>query len=133
MARFNALVHFSGWYCEALSHNFEVMDQRFHLRLHLFAIRQHNLGRIGLDRSAGHSIQRLLIDLYALALLFMPDNVTRPAVSHRRSGHLELKLLVAAVRHVAADIEIDARSTHDRPSHGESDGVRSRNIADAFE
>ena len=78
------------------------MNERLHLRLHLLAVGQHDLGRVSLDRPFGHPVQRLLNHLHALAHLDKPDQIARPAVALSRNGHFELKLLIAGVGHIAA-------------------------------
>ena len=64
--RFDALVHFAGGNAEAFGDDLEMIDERFHLRLHFFAIRQDHVRRVGLIRTGRHPFQRLGDDLRAL-------------------------------------------------------------------
>jgi len=77
---FDSLKHFSGGYGKALCHDFEVMDERFHLRFHLLAVGKHDLGCIGLDGAFRHSVESLLNNLHALSHLDEAHFVTGPAV-----------------------------------------------------
>ena len=47
--RLDRLVDLAGGNGEAFGHDLEVMDERLHLRLHLFAVGQDDLGRVGDD------------------------------------------------------------------------------------
>ena len=100
-----------------------MIDERLHLRLHLFAVGQDDLGRVGLDGAVGHAVERLLADLDRLAHLVQADDVARPDVAIVRDRHLELELLVAGVGHVAAQIPVDAGSAQRRPGDAERDGI----------
>ena len=60
--RFYCLVHFALGNGKSFGHDLEVIDERFHLRLHLLPIRKHNLRRVSFDRPARHAFHRLLHD-----------------------------------------------------------------------
>ena len=49
--RFDRLTNFALRDAKTFGHDLEVVDERFHLRLHLFAIRQNDARRVGPDRA----------------------------------------------------------------------------------
>ncbi len=108
--RLNGAGRLARWNSKTLSDNLEVMDQRFHLGLHLFAIGEDDLGSVCDDPAFRHSVQRLQADLHRFAHLLHAKYVASPDVAVGRDRHLELELLVARVRHVAAKVEVDTGS-----------------------
>ena len=121
--RFNSLIDLAGRHRESFRDDLEVMDQRLHLRLHFFAVGQHDLRRVGFDQPLGHSVQRLLNHLHALAHFDEPNQIARPAIALGCNGHFELKFFIAGVGHIAAQIKIHTRPAHIRPRHAQRDGV----------
>ena len=109
------------------------MDQRLHLRLHLLAVGQNDLRRVGDDASFRQPIERLQADAHALAHLLHAEDVASPDVAVVRDGHVELELLVTRVGHVTADVEVDAGSAQRRAGYTERDGIGGGKIADALE
>src|SRR5262249_6474531 len=92
--RFDSLINFARRHRKALSNDLKVIDERFHLRLHLFAIRQHYFRSIVLDWSFGHAIERLLHDSNGFAQLLDAANIPCKSITIRRSWHLKLELLI---------------------------------------
>ena len=133
MARFNALIDFAGGHGKPFGHDFEVMDQGLHLGLHLFPVRQHDLGRVGFHRAFGHPVQRLLNDLHALAHLHQPNCIARPAVAVSRERNLELEFLIAGIRHIPAQVEVHSRGAQRGSSHAQRNGVGRREKAHALQ
>src|SRR5204863_522882 len=86
---------------EALSNDLKVIDERFHLRLHLFAIGKHHFWSIGFDCSFRHAIKRLLHNSNGFAQLLHAAHISREYITIRRSRHLELEPLVAGIRHIS--------------------------------
>src|SRR5271166_777222 len=130
---FNCLIDLASWNSKALGDNLEVVDERLHLGLHLFSVGKNNLGRVSLDVALRHSVKGLLADLHRFAHLFHPENKARPDVAIVLDGHLELELLVARVRHVTAQVPVDARCTSRWSGYAERDGVFGAEMADTFE
>ncbi len=91
------------------------------------------MGAFGLDRASGHSVQRLLDDLHALAHFIEAEQVAGPDVAIVRNRHAKLKFLVAAIRHVAAEVEIDAGGAHDGAGDAERDRILFREVANTLE
>ena len=96
--RFDRLIHFAGRNAEAFGHDLEVIDERFHLRLHLFALRQHHLRRVGLPGAFRHPFQRLLDDARALPHLFQAHAIPRVHVVFGVHRDFEIELFVARIR-----------------------------------
>src|ERR1700748_3870835 len=109
---------------EAFGHNLEVMDERFHLGLHLFAIGKDDLWRVCDDMPFRQAIESLKADLDRLSELLHADDISGPDVANVRDRYVELKLLIAAVRHVAADVEVDAGSAQWWSGHAQGNGIR---------
>src|SRR5438105_1171432 len=99
--RFHSLINFARWNCEALSNDLKVIDERFHLRLHFFAIGKHYFGSVRLDRSFRHAIKRLLHHGNRFSELLHAAHISREYITIRRNRHLELEPLVAGIRHIS--------------------------------
>src|SRR5216683_6282068 len=75
---------------KSLRENLEVVDERFHLRLHLLALRWNDAGRFGPHRTLRRNLlDRLADDLQALAHLRNSDHVAREAVRIGARGNIE--------------------------------------------
>ena len=100
-----------------------MVDERFHLRLHLLAIRKHDLGRVRFDRSFRHSIERLPHDIDRLAQFGHPAHVTIKHVAFCAQRHLELEILVTRVGHVPTQVEIHTASAQRRPARAQRNRI----------
>src|ERR1051325_6993938 len=118
----NVITHFAAWglnsvvnltfrYSKAFRDNLKVIDEGFHLRLHLLAVRQHDLWGFSFGRPGRHAFQRLFGDLTRLAQLFYPADITRPDIAFFGDRDFEFEVLITAVRHVTPDIKINAAGT----------------------
>src|SRR5262249_51658865 len=121
--RFHRLVHLAGRNSEALGDDLEVIDQGFHLRLHFLAVGQDDFGRGRFDRAFGHAVKRLLHDSDGLAQLLHATHVSVEDITFFAERDLELKILVAAVRRVAAQIDVDTAAAQSWAAGAERDGV----------
>src|SRR5579864_6214005 len=130
--RFDGLVNLTGGHSEALGHNLEVIDQRFHLGLHLFAIGQNHVRRIGLPRPVGHPFQSLRDDARALAHFVQTDAVPRVDIVFGPRGDLEIELVVARIGFGFADVEGHAGRAYHRPGDAQVEHVLKRNEAHAL-
>ena len=108
--RFDALIDLAGRRRKSFGENLEVIDQRFHLRLHLLALRRNDARRVGLDgafrRNFAHGLAN---NLQAFAHLRHAHQVPRVAVGFGARGHVEVELLVARVREKLAHVIGHAR------------------------
>src|SRR6185312_11609216 len=73
--RLDRLVNLAFGNIEAFRDDLEVIDERFHLRLHLLAIGKHNLRRIRLYRTRWQSVERLLHHANRLAQLLYSTHI----------------------------------------------------------
>ncbi len=105
---FNRVIDFAGRNVDAFGHQQEVMNQRVHVRLHRFPIREHNFRRVGFDRPRFQARQRLLNDLVRLAHLAHAHQVARPNVAVVLNRNFKIVIFVTAVRVRAAIIQFDA-------------------------
>ena len=133
MGRFDGGTDLTRWNLKAFRDNLEVMDEGLHLGLHLLAVGEDDLGGVGGDAAFGKAVERLETDVGRLAELLHANDVAGPDVAVIGDRDVELELLVAGVRHVAADIEIDARGAHRWTGDAQCDGVLGGEIADALE
>ena len=99
---------------KALGDDLEVMDQRLHLGLHLVhGSGQDNLRSVGDDASlqcmpSQRLAKRGIVIFTDSRISCMRRIIPGPYVAlPARDRHLELKLLVARVRHVAPHVEVD--------------------------
>ena len=69
--RFNHLEDFACGDAEALGDDLEMVDEGLHLGLHLFAVGQHDMGRVRLPGAFGHAVHGLPDDAHALRA-FLP-------------------------------------------------------------
>ena len=106
--RFHGLIRFAGGHAITLGDNLEMVDERFHLRLHLLAVGQHDMRRVGLPRALGHPFQRLFHDARALAHLFYSHLEPRVHVVSVAHGDLEIEFFVGRIRLGLADVPRDA-------------------------
>src|SRR5690349_19139192 len=84
---------------ESFREYLEVVDERFHLRLHLFPLRRNDSRRFRFDRSGVRDFRHgLLDDLQALPHFRHADHVPPEAVRIRPHRHVKLKFLVARIR-----------------------------------
>jgi hypothetical protein len=74
-----------------------MVDERFHLRLHLFAVRQHHCGASAFHRPRRHAFQRLLDDASGSPHFLHAHLVAREHVVFGARGHFEIELLVARI------------------------------------
>ena len=99
------------------------MDQRFHLRLHLLAVRQDDLWRVGDDAAGRHAVERLLTDFYRLVHLLKAHHVARPHVALGTRRHIEGVLFIAGVGHVAAQVPVHTAGAQRRAGNSQSDCI----------
>src|SRR5436309_2590449 len=130
--RFNRLINFARWNCEALSNDLKVIDERFHLRLHFFAIGKHYFGSVRFDWSLGHTIERLLHHGNRFSELLHAAHISREYITMRRNRHFELELFVTRIRHIAAEVEIHSASSKSRPAGPQGERVFSGNLRHTF-
>src|SRR5580704_10473102 len=65
--RFDRLINLTYRHCKAFRNNLEVIDEGFHLGLHLLAFGQHNPGCIRFRWAFGHPVERLPHDVDRLS------------------------------------------------------------------
>src|SRR5579884_2986756 len=113
--------------------NLEVVDQRFHLRLHLLALRRHDAWRFGPHWTfVRNFVQRLLHDAQALPHLLDANHVPPKTVRIRARRHFELKLLVARIRKQLPVIVSQPCGAQRRPRHAQRYRVFRRDVAHAL-
>ena len=108
--RFHGLINLARRHREALGDDLEVIDHRLHLRLHLFAVGQHNFGRVCLGRAFRHAVQRLPHEGNRLSQLLHANYVPGKNVAFGCDRHFELEFLVARVGHITPQIKIHTAS-----------------------
>ena len=110
------------------------MDQRLHRRLHLGALRRHDLAVVAGDRAAAVMAPQLLAALLhdggRLAHLLHADEVAVVAVAVLADGNIELHLLVAFVRLRLAQIPRRAGAAHHHAREAPGPGVLELHHAD---
>ena len=110
-----------------------MVDERFHLRLHLLALRRNDAGRFRSYRPFRRNLLHGLADnLQALAHLRNPDHVAREAVRIGARGHVEVKFIITGIRKNLAIVVRHACSAQRGPGHAECDGIFGRDIAYAL-
>ena len=142
-------VHLAGRDPEALGDQLEVVDERFHRGAHdlLDVVQglaqtvaaQRELRRPG-DLGVGHHdrlvlerlelVQGLLDDLDGLVHLLLADQEAAPAVGIGVRRHLEVVVLVAAVRLGLAQVPGQARRPEHRTGHAEGDAALHVQVSD---
>ena len=123
----------AGRHLEPFSHQLEVVDQRLHAHVQLISRRKADLAVLALVGAIRQILYRLADDAQALAHLFHSNQVTAirvAAVAHR---HLEVVVLIATIRHVTAQIPIDAAAAQHGAGHAHVDGFRPAQHADTFQ
>src|SRR5580698_6641646 len=94
--RLDRRVRFTRRWRKSLGENFEVVDERFHLCLHLFTSRRNDARSFRAERSfRGKLLHRLADNLQALAHLRDADEVAREAISLSARGYVKFKFFVA--------------------------------------
>ena len=89
---------------KAFRENLEMVDERFHLRLHLLALRRNDARGVGLDRAlVGDLVHGLANDFQALAHLRHAHQVPRIAIGFRPRGHVEIEFFVGGIREAPCD------------------------------
>src|SRR5690242_12900560 len=78
--RLNRLVDLTFRDGKAFRNNLEVIDEGFHLRLHLLAFGQDYLRSVSFDRSLWHTVDRLLHDRNGFAQLADAAHIAREHV-----------------------------------------------------
>src|SRR6476659_3529326 len=117
--RFHHLIDRAFGHPETFGNDFEVIDQRFHLRLHALAVRQYHMWRVRLPRSGGHAVERLPYDAHALAHLFHTYFKTRIHIVRGTNRNFEIEFFVTRMWAILARIHIHAGSTDHRPGHAQ--------------
>src|SRR5260370_1412164 len=118
---------------KSLSENLEVVDERFHLRLHLLALGRNDAGRFRSHRTLRRNfLHRLADNLQALAHLRNSDHVAREAVRIGARGHIELEFFIAGVGENFAVVVRHARGAKRRPRHAQRDGILGGNVANSL-
>src|ERR1700744_2611453 len=94
--RFDRRVRFTRWRSKTLGENLEVVDERFHLRLHLFAARRNDARRFGAKWPfRRHLVNRLANDPQAFAHFRDTYQISCEAIGFGARRHVELKFFVA--------------------------------------
>src|SRR5438309_7433277 len=96
--RLNRLIDLTRRYSKAFRHNLKVIDEGFHLRLHLLAIGENDLKRVSFYPALWHAVQRLLHNADRLPQLGYPAHVPRKNVAVLAHRDLEFEILVSRVR-----------------------------------
>ena len=104
--RFHCLIDLTRWYRKAFRNDLKVIDEGFHLGLHLFTVGKHDSRSVSFYRAFWHPIQRLPYDRDRFPQFLNAAHVARVDIAVLRDGHSKLEFLVARVRHIAAEIEI---------------------------
>src|SRR5690242_6608378 len=130
--RFDCLVNLARGHGKALGDDLEVVDESFHLRLHLFALGEHYLGRVGLDAALGEASQCLLHNFVGLAQFLDAHHVTGEHIAFGAQRHLKLKLVVGRVRHVATQVPIHSGGAQGRPGGANGYSIIGRKISHVF-
>src|SRR6185312_3976312 len=104
----NGVINLTRRYGTAFRNNFKVIDEGFHLCLHFLAVGQDDLWRLSFGRAGRHAFKRLFCNLPRLAQLFYPADITAPNIAIMADRYFEFEIFIAAVGHVAAEIEIDS-------------------------
>ena len=111
-----------------------MVDERFHLRLHFFAVRRNDSRRFGANRAfRGNLVDHLANNLQAFAHFRDANDIAREAVGFGSRGHVELEVFIARIREHFAIVVGDARGTQCGPRHAVGDGVFGSDHADAFQ
>ena len=113
--RFYRLINLALRHGKAFRNNLKVIDERFHLRLHLFAIRKNHMRGVGFNRPFRHAFNRLLHDADRFAQLLHPAHISGKDVAFCRHRHFELEVFVARIRHITAKVEIHSARAHVGP------------------
>src|SRR5580704_4293052 len=113
--------------------NFEVIDERFHLRLHFFACWRHDAWCIRPDRAfVGYLGHRLPRDIQALPHLRHAYHVARETVGIRTRRNVKFELFIARIGKHFPVVVGDARRAKRGAGHAESHRVFRRNITNAL-
>ena len=79
--------------------NLEMVDERFHLRLHFLALRRNDARCFGLDRAViGDLVHGLADDFQALAHFRDAHQIPRITIGFRARRHVEIKFFVRGIR-----------------------------------
>src|SRR5215469_5319090 len=109
-----------------------MVDQRFHLGLHLLAVGENNLRSIGFDGPGWHSFERLLHDSDRLAQFPDAAHVAIEYVAFFTERHLELEILVSRVRRVPPQVDIYPAAAQGGPAGAERNRVFGGNLGYAL-
>src|SRR5258705_8079465 len=97
--RFDRYVGISRRWRKALSENFEMVDERFHFSLHLFALGRNDARSLGADGALISDFGHGLFDNFeAFANLRDANHVAAIAVGIGARGNIEIEFFVAGVR-----------------------------------
>src|SRR5512145_336734 len=110
-----------------------MLDQRFHLRVHLVLRRRHDARIVaGPGATRGDAFDRLPADFYALTQL--PHTYAIPSVHipFGPGGHFEVIGLVPGVREVLADVVVRPRCARDWSEQSPGERILLRNDPDAL-
>ena len=95
------------------------MNQRVHVRLHRFAIRQNNFRCVGFHRTRLQTRQRLGNDLVRLNHLAHPHHVSGPNIAVVLDRDVKIVFLVAGVRIRSPDVQLDTAAAQGRAGAGD--------------
>src|SRR5688572_2939944 len=126
------VINLAGGYVESFSDDQEMMNQRVHVTLHRFAIRQHHFRRVGLHWTRPQARQRLHSYFVRLLHLAHSHHVTRPHVAIRFGRNFEVVGFITRVRVRAPDVEIDAAASQTWTGKSPVDSIFSGDEADAL-
>src|SRR5260370_36093973 len=106
--RLDSLIMLARWNGEAFGHDLEVIDEGFHLRLHLLAVGQNDFRRVGFGWTFGHAFEGLPGDLARFPHFGHAADVACPDIAILRDRHFEFEFLIAAIWHIAANVPVHA-------------------------
>src|SRR5947209_18911400 len=109
------MIDFAFRHVEAFGNDQEVMNERIHVRLHCFTVRQNNLWSISFNRTGLNTRKRLHDYLVRLLHLADADHVSRPDIAVLLYADLKIILLITCIRIGATNIYVDSASAQARP------------------
>ncbi len=132
LRRFDGGVRVAGRHAVALGEELEVMNQRFHVALHLLTARRANLAVVDHHRARIGPQPRhaLLDDAVRLAHLFDAHEVTVVAVAVHADRNVEVHAVVDFVRLLLAQVPGNAGAAEHRAGETELQGALRRHDAD---
>src|ERR1700686_4882289 len=114
---------------KSLGKNFEMVDERFHLRLHFLALGRNDSGRFGAEWTVrSNLVHRLANNLQALAHFRNPDHIPGKTIGIGARRHVELEFVIAAIRENSAIVISKTGGAQRRTGHAVRNRVFSGNV-----